>query len=52
LAIAFEDLSEDTRDNLIRTLYSLPRPIALTGTPQTAPLLSAMAKRLFGPDPA
>jgi hypothetical protein len=50
LGIAFDDLSEDTGDNLIRILYTLPRPIALTESPRTASLLSAMAKRLFGPD--
>jgi hypothetical protein len=50
LAIAFEDLSGEAKDNLIRVLYTLPRPVALTEPPETSKLLSVMAKRLFGPD--
>jgi cellulose synthase/poly-beta-1,6-N-acetylglucosamine synthase-like glycosyltransferase len=50
LGIVFEDLSEDAKDNLIRMLYTQPRPIALTRAPEPATLLSMMAKRLFGPD--
>jgi cellulose synthase/poly-beta-1,6-N-acetylglucosamine synthase-like glycosyltransferase len=52
LAIAFEDLSAHARDNLIRMLYTLPRPVALSEAPQAPMLLSLMTKRLFGPEPA
>ena len=50
LGIAFEDVSEDAKDALIRLLYTVPRKVTMTGVPQAKTLVPVLLKRFFGPD--
>jgi cellulose synthase (UDP-forming) len=50
LGLAFEEVSEDTKDDLIRFLYTRPRAITIAEAPQAAFLLPVIFKRLFGPE--
>jgi cellulose synthase (UDP-forming) len=50
LGLAFEDVRDDTKDNLIRFLYTVPRQITASQTPQVTTLLSILTKRFFGPE--
>jgi cellulose synthase (UDP-forming) len=49
LGVAFEDTPDDVHDNLIRALYTVPRPITLHA-PKSRALVSGIVKRLLGPD--
>jgi cellulose synthase (UDP-forming) len=51
LGLAFEDVSEDVKDALIRLLYTVPRRVTMAGVPQAKTLVPILLKRLFGPDP-
>jgi cellulose synthase (UDP-forming) len=50
LGLAFQDVEEDTKDDLIRFLYTRPRAITIVEAPQAAFLIPVIFKRLFGPE--
>jgi len=50
LGLAFEDVSEIAKDNLIRFLFTVPREMMIADIPRATTLLPIIAKRLFGPD--
>jgi cellulose synthase (UDP-forming) len=50
LGLAFEDVSEEVKDDLIRLLYTVPRAVTMTDAPRATTLLPILFKRLFGPD--
>src|SRR5262249_46417058 len=50
LGVQFEDVEETTRDNLIRFLYTVPRPVTIAKPPRATSLLPVIARRLFGAD--
>lgn len=52
LGLAFEAVGEETRDRLIRVLFTEPRPVHRATPPAALPVLGTMASRLFGPDTA
>jgi cellulose synthase (UDP-forming) len=48
LGLAFQDVDEDTKDDLIRFLYTRPRAITIADAPQATFLIPVIFKRLFG----
>jgi hypothetical protein len=50
LGLAFEEVDDDIRDDLIRFLYTVPRQVTVTEPPRATDLLPVIAKRFFGPD--
>ena len=52
VGLGFDDLDHETRDRLIRLLFSEPRRVHRVTPPAALPVFGTMATRLFGPDPA
>jgi cellulose synthase (UDP-forming) len=50
LGLVFEDVSEESKDDLIRFLYTMPRQITVSEPPKATALFPLIAKRLLGPD--
>ena len=50
LGLVFEDVSDDSKDALIRYLYTVPRQVTLTLAPRASSLFPIIARQLFGPD--
>jgi cellulose synthase (UDP-forming) len=50
LGLAFEDVSEDLKDELIRFLYTVPRTVTASSPSPSTALITIIAKRLFGPE--
>jgi cellulose synthase (UDP-forming) len=48
----FEDLSDELKDNLIRHLYTLPRPVTLAEQPKKLNILGLVARHAFGREAA
>jgi hypothetical protein len=48
LGLSFVDLPDDLKDNLIRHLYTLPRPVTLTEQPKMLTIFGLLAKHAFG----
>jgi cellulose synthase (UDP-forming) len=50
VGLAFDPMAEATRDQLIRLLFTEPRPVHRSTPPAALSLVGTMAHRLFGPD--
>jgi cellulose synthase (UDP-forming) len=50
LGIAFDEMPEPVRDNLIRLLFTEARPVARTAPPKMLGIAGTVAQRMFGPD--
>jgi cellulose synthase (UDP-forming) len=48
LGLSFVDLPDDLKDNLIRHLYTQPRPVTLTEQPKMLTIFGLLAKHAFG----
>jgi cellulose synthase (UDP-forming) len=47
LGLSFQDVDEDTKDKLIRTLYTVPRTVTLDAPPKFLSLVPVVAKMMF-----